>query len=89
MDTKEKDTREYQINGQLTNEQQKQLLRLLEDYRNIFVKDKNKLEKCEIVKHKIDTEDTKPIRQRAYRASGENKKLIEEEVKKNVRKRCY
>ena len=50
------------------------------------MKDKNELGKCGIVKHRIDTGDTKPIKQRAYRASGENKKLIEEEVKKMLEK---
>ena len=82
MNTEEKNKKEYQINEQITGEQRKRLLRLLEDYKDIFVKDKNELGKCGIVKHRIDTGDTKPIRQRAYRTSGENKKLIEEKVKK-------
>ena len=79
MNTEEKDKNEYRINEKLMEKQRKQLLRLLENYKDIFVKDKNELGKCGIVKHRIDTGDTKPIKQRAYRASGENKKLIEEE----------
>ena len=86
MNMEEKDKNEYRINEKLTEKQRKQLLRLLENYKDIFVKDKNELGKCGIVKHRIDTGDTKPIKQRAYRASGENKKLIEEEVKKMLEK---
>src|ERR1043165_460512 len=83
---KVKNKKEYQINEQITGEQRKRLLRLLEDYKDIFVKDKNELGKCGIVKHRIDTGDAKPIKQKAHRASGENKKLIEEEVKKMLEK---
>src|ERR1043165_3421461 len=83
---KVKNKKEYQINEQITGEQRKRLLRLLEDYKDIFVKDKNELGKCEIVKHRIDTGDAKPIKQEKYRASGKERKLIEEEIKKMLEK---
>ena len=50
------------------------------------MKNKNELGKCGIVKHKIDTGNTRPIKQRAYRVSGENKKIIEDEVRKMLEK---
>src|ERR1051325_8423850 len=86
MNIEEKDEKEYKINEQLTEENTKRLLRLLEDYKYIFVKNKNELGKCGIVKHRIDTGDAKPIKQEVYRASGEERKLIEEEVKKMLEK---
>src|SRR5918911_827290 len=79
---KEKEKEEYQINTELLEQQKKQLEKLLEKYRNIFVTKKSELGKCGIVKHRIDTGEEKPIRQRAYRASGKDKELIQEEIKK-------
>ena len=70
----------------MTEQQKKQLGKILEKYKDIFVTKKSELGKCGIVKHRIDTGDAKPIKQRAYRASGKDKELIQEEIKKMLEK---
>ena len=48
----------------------------MKKYEDIFVKNKNELGKTNVVKHKIDTGNAKPIRQRPYRVIGDKKELI-------------
>jgi len=52
---------------------------LLEEYQDLF--DKN-LGKCGIVKHKIDTNIERPIKQYAYQRPLAEKKVIQQEVEK-------
>jgi hypothetical protein len=54
----------------------------MKEYEDIFVKDKKELGRTGITKHKIDTGNHEPIKQRAYRAIGERRKVIEEETRK-------
>jgi hypothetical protein len=63
----------------LTNNQQQQLNKLLEEYQDLF--DKN-LGRCRIVKHKIDTSMERLIKQYAYQRPIAEKKIIQQEIKK-------
>jgi len=53
---------------------------------DIFSKDKNDLGRTGIIKHTIDTGDTKPISQRAYRVTLKEKEVIKTEVDKMLEK---
>ena len=53
--------------SKLTLIQQKQLLALLNKYKEAFATHENDIGKCKVIKHKIDPPNTTPIRQRAYR----------------------
>ena len=63
----------------LTNNQQDQLNKLLEEYQDLF--DKN-LGHCGIVKHEIDTGMERPIKQHAYQRPITEKKVIQQEIEK-------
>jgi deoxyuridine 5'-triphosphate nucleotidohydrolase len=63
----------------LTDNQQQQLNKLLEEYQDLF--DKN-LGKCGIVKHEIDTGMERPIKQHAYQRPMAEKKIIQQEIEK-------
>src|ERR1700742_3021876 len=70
------------IIGKLNTQQQKKFELLMKNHEDIFVKNKNELGKTNVVKHKIDTGNAKPIRQRPYRAIGDKKELIKKEIEK-------
>ena len=72
--------------GKLDIQQQRKFEQLMKNYEDIFVKSKNELGKTNVVKHKIDTGNAKPIRQRPYRAIGDKKELIKGEVEKMLEK---
>ena len=64
---KEQKEKELKYNtGKITKEQREQLEKLFEEYKDIVAKDKNDLGRTGLIKHKIDTGEIKPIRQRAY-----------------------
>src|SRR6266496_4417593 len=63
----------------LTDNQQKQLDNLLEEYQDLFNKN---LGKCGIVKHEINTSMERPIKQYAYQRPLAEKKVIQQEVEK-------
>ena len=58
----------------------------MKKHEDIFVKGKNDLGRTNVVKHKIETGDAKPIKQRPYRAVGERKRIIKEEVEKMLKR---
>ena len=63
----------------LTNNQQKELNKLLEEYADLF---DNNLGRCGIVKHEIDTGSKRPIKQNAYQWPHAEKQVIQEEIDK-------
>ena len=67
-------------NANLTEEQKKQLLLLIGEYRDVFATKMSELGRTDIYQHKIDTGDAKPVRQRFYRQSAEAKKEIEKHI---------
>src|SRR3954452_5101285 len=90
MNTHEKDDiKQKEItykNEKLTLEQQKEFKRLIKNYEDIFVRDKNELGRTNIVKHSIDTGDEKPIKQRSYQMSQKKKEINKEEIQKMLKK---
>ena len=71
---------------ELTERQQKDFNRLIKRYANIFVKDKNELGWINVIKHNIDTEKEKPIKQRPYRMSQKEKETNKDEIQKMLKK---
>ena len=67
--------------SELTTEQQRRLMILLGQYRKVFAKDMSELGHTSVYKHKIDTGDARPIRQRFYRHSAEAQKEAEKQIK--------
>src|SRR3954452_18435365 len=90
MNTHEKDDiKQKEItykNGKLILEQQKEFKRLIDEYEDIFVRDKNELGRTNIVKHSINTGNEKPIKQRSYRMSQKEKEINKEELQKMLKK---
>ena len=66
----------FEINSNLTEEQKDKLINVLKNNLDAFAKNDNDLGRCSLIKHTIDTGDHKPIRQNAYRASPEQRKII-------------
>ena len=48
---------------------------------DLFAKDENDLGRTNVLKHRINTENTEPIKQRAYRCSKEDKEETERQIK--------
>ena len=65
---------------ELTGLQQKKVEKLLQKNEDIFIKGKYEVGRTNVVKHTIDTEDEKPIKQRARRLSVKEKELEKEHI---------
>src|ERR671928_1113131 len=74
-----KETPKYKV-GKLTNTQKKKFDELIEKNQDIFAKRKKDLGRTTFIKHTIDTGNTPPIKQRAYRVSQKEKEVIRKEV---------
>ena len=61
----------------LNNRQKKKLTELLQRYRSIFIPANGKTGRTNIVSHKIDTGDTRPIRQPARRLPRAKREIAE------------
>src|ERR1041385_5948886 len=75
----------YEIKG-LTDKQWEEFRKLIDEYKDIFTKDKNELGRTNIIKHSIDTGDEKPVKQGAYRMSQKEKEINKEEITKMLQK---
>lgn len=64
----------------LTEAQQEQLQALVAEYRDIFALSPDELGRTGLVRHRIETGDNQPIRQRPYRVSEAQPGIIEEHV---------
>ena len=59
----------HNINESITEEEKAELLKLLNEFRDVFAFSPSELGRTHLVKHIIETEEVKPIRQRPYRVS--------------------
>lgn len=74
------------ISTELSTVQQDELLNLLEEFGDIFdFNQKLKKVRCNKVTHKINTGDSGPIKQRPYRISATERRVIEEEVQRMLK----
>ena len=64
----------------LTEEQKVQLQSLLSEYRDIFALTPEELGRTGLVKHRIDTGDHPPLRQRPYRVAEHQRGIVEEHI---------
>jgi len=61
-----------------------EIITLLVEYEDIFIQPGGKLGRTDIVRHKIDTGEASPIKQRMRRTPHAQRELIDEEVKKMI-----
>ncbi|UYV75173.1 hypothetical protein LAZ67_12002747, partial [Cordylochernes scorpioides] len=67
----------FQINENLSPKEQKELKQVLERYGDLF---SSRLGRTNLAKHRIDTEDAKPIKHKPYRVSAKERDIIKEEI---------
>ncbi|UYV71114.1 hypothetical protein LAZ67_8001791, partial [Cordylochernes scorpioides] len=66
-----------QINENLSPKEQKELKQVLERYGDLF---SSRLGRTNLTKHRIDTEDAKPIKHKPYRVSAKERDIIKEQI---------
>ncbi|UYV61067.1 K02A2.6-like, partial [Cordylochernes scorpioides] len=76
-DDEEDKVTEIQINEDLTLSQKNELRRVLSKYSDLF---SSKLGKTNLAKHRIDTENAKPIKHKPYRVSPKERDIIKEQI---------
>ncbi|UYV83674.1 hypothetical protein LAZ67_23002033, partial [Cordylochernes scorpioides] len=67
----------FQINENLSPKEQKELKQVLERYGDLF---SSRLGRTNLAKHRIDTEDAKPIKNKPYRVSAKERDIIKEQI---------
>ncbi|UYV67129.1 hypothetical protein LAZ67_4004017, partial [Cordylochernes scorpioides] len=67
----------FQINENLPPKEQKELKQVLERYGDLF---SSRLGRTNLAKHRIDTEDAKPIKHKPYRVSAKERDIIKEQI---------
>ncbi|UYV67071.1 hypothetical protein LAZ67_4003814, partial [Cordylochernes scorpioides] len=67
----------FQINENLSPKEQKELKQVLERYGDLF---SSRLGRTNLSKHRIDTEDAKPIKHKPYRVSAKERDIIKEQI---------
>ncbi|UYV62531.1 hypothetical protein LAZ67_2000954, partial [Cordylochernes scorpioides] len=67
----------FQINENLSPKEQKELKQVLERYGDLF---SSRLGRTNLAKHRIDTEDAKPIKHKPYRVSVKERDIIKEQI---------
>ena len=72
-----KDDIEFQVSQTLTPSQQQELLRLLSNSRSVFATSTAELGRTNLVEHSIEMQVDKPITQKPYRMSPQNKKHLD------------
>src|SRR5207244_2531133 len=71
--------------GKVEKEQENEIRRLIEKYKEICAISSTKLGKTNVVKHKINTGDHKPIAQKQFRADKKRRRIIKEEINKMLK----
>jgi len=66
----------------LTSAEKEALLELLADYPQLYATNRNSAGFTNLVKHRIDTGNNKPVRSRGYRMAPKEKSIINEEIDK-------
>jgi transposase InsO family protein len=70
----------------LTADEEHELLNLLEEFSDVFDLDrKSRTFRCNAATHKIDTGDNRPIKQRPYRISATERRVIRDEVQRMLK----
>ncbi|UYV67231.1 K02A2.6-like, partial [Cordylochernes scorpioides] len=67
----------FQINENLSPREQKELKQVLERYEDLF---SSRLGRTNLAKHRIDTEDAKPIKHKPYMVSPKERDIIKEQI---------
>ncbi|UYV68373.1 hypothetical protein LAZ67_5004125 [Cordylochernes scorpioides] len=67
----------FQINENLSPKEQKELKQVLERYGDLF---SSRLGRTNLAKHRIDTEEAKPIKHKPYRVSAKERDIIKEQI---------
>ncbi|UYV65696.1 hypothetical protein LAZ67_3005170, partial [Cordylochernes scorpioides] len=67
----------FQINENLSPKEQKELKQVLERYGDLF---SSRLGRTNLAKHRIDTEDAKPIKHKPYQVSAKERDIIKEQI---------
>ncbi|UYV79438.1 hypothetical protein LAZ67_17002614, partial [Cordylochernes scorpioides] len=67
----------FQVNENLSPKEQKELKQVLERYGNLF---SSRLGRTNLAKHRIDTEDAKPIKHKPYQVSAKERDIIKEQI---------
>jgi len=70
-------------NDDVSQDQKEQLISLLEEFKDLFASERTGT--TDLVEHRIDTKDHKPINQPPFRASQETRRMIEEQVEKMLK----
>ncbi|GBM77385.1 Retrovirus-related Pol polyprotein from transposon 412 [Araneus ventricosus] len=71
------------LGAELTSFEKEELLHLLEEFGDIFdINKKSRKSRYNAVKHRIETSDNAPIKQRPYRTSATERRAIENEVQR-------
>ncbi|GBM89899.1 Retrovirus-related Pol polyprotein from transposon 297 [Araneus ventricosus] len=74
------------LGAELTSFEKEELLHLLEEFGDIFdINKKSRKSRCNAVKHRIETSDNAPIKQRPYRTSATERRAIENEVQRMLK----
>ncbi|GBM73771.1 Transposon Ty3-I Gag-Pol polyprotein [Araneus ventricosus] len=74
------------LGAELTSFEKEELLHLLEEFGDIFgINKKSRKSRCNSVKHRIETSDNAPIKQRPYRTSATERRAIENEVQRMLK----
>jgi len=71
--------------GKIEKEQENEIRKLIGKYREICAISSTKLGKTNIVKHKINTGNHKPIAQKQFRADKKRRRIIKEEINKMLK----
>src|SRR6266513_1472321 len=81
----QENNKKYKVR-KLTKDQEEKFNRLTQKYHEIFAKNDNNLRRTNVAKHTIDVGDHRPIKETAYKVNPHKKKIIEEEIKKMLKK---
>ncbi|GBM06189.1 Transposon Ty3-I Gag-Pol polyprotein, partial [Araneus ventricosus] len=74
------------LGAEVTSFEKEELLHLLEEFGDIFdINKKSRKSRCNAVKHRIETSDNAPIKQRPYRTSATERRAIENEVQRMLK----
>ncbi|UYV81689.1 K02A2.6-like, partial [Cordylochernes scorpioides] len=79
---KEHEEPQFQINENLAYKEKEQLKQVLERYEDLF---SSGLGRSNLAKHRIDTEDAKPIKHKPYRVSAKEREIIKEQIDEMLR----
>ncbi|GBN11605.1 Retrovirus-related Pol polyprotein from transposon 412 [Araneus ventricosus] len=73
------------LDPELDDLQRKELLSLLVEFTNVFDLENKPVKISSKVKHRINTADSQPVKQKPYRVSFEERRVIQEEVDKMLK----